>query len=94
MSLKRLALVSTIAAAVLGFGASPALAQIPLQPAAPAPAASTPGTLSGKPVYVPAPTAQPVATGSSTALLTGSASSLSAAIGGGGGSCTTPLPCE
>ncbi|MBU3061070.1 hypothetical protein KO481_05990 [Nocardia sp. NEAU-G5] len=57
MSIKRTALVSAIAAAaLLGFGASPAVAQIPLQPSTPAPVASTPNTPSGQPIYIPSST--------------------------------------
>ncbi len=68
MSVKRLALSSVIAVAVLGFGASPALAQIPLQPAAPAPApvTSTSDIPSGQPVYIPGPS------GSAECLFSGS----------------------
>ncbi|MBU3061069.1 hypothetical protein KO481_05985 [Nocardia sp. NEAU-G5] len=48
MSVKRSILFSTIAAAaLLGFAAAPAVAQIPLQPAAPAPVASSPQLSTG-----------------------------------------------
>jgi hypothetical protein len=69
MSIRRVALSAIAAAAVLGFGASPALAQIPLQPAAPAPVTSPPGPPSAQPIYIPSST--------------GSVDTLSAAMGGG-----------
>jgi len=81
LSIRRIALGSAIIGVLgLGFGASPALAQIPLQPTAPTPVASTPNIPSGQPIYIP------FSTGSAGLLSAsgGSSCSLGGPLGGCG----------